>query len=176
MSMKLTNMLASLYTYEAVRNIDEVSYKAGQDIAIMDYKNRTGNELTPEEEAFFTSIEKPLNLGLINMMLYTSIVGIYENYKLKDKVMPKLSDVFKNHMYVKSEKSFANIDLNYLFRRMRNSISHYKYEYNGTHFIFKDDDNGNKEFEVKFTLEELNELLDKTTRYIIDNCDLKPSR
>lgn len=170
-------ILATVYTFLTILKVDKNHYKMCQKQVINEHLVQAGKSIIESEmKVFFRYIEAPNNQALFIMTATILFCGIFEIYSIdKNIVMPGFSEVFKEHMLVDSNVKFSTITLHYLMRRLRNSIQHFNYDFDGKHFWFEDINNNKVEdhFKVKLTKYELSLLIDNITFFITINCPLK---
>ena len=107
------------------------------------------------------------------MILTTVITGIYENYDIVSD-MPDLKSYLKNNMIKSCNISYESIDLKYIVRRLRNSVSHYNYNFDGTKFVFEDNNTqGNDFFKAEFTHNEIATLVDEIALFCVETFSLQ---
>jgi hypothetical protein len=88
--------------------------------------------------------------------------------------MPNLKAILKSSMIKNSNTSYNDIDLKYLIRRLRNSVSHYNYKFDNNKFIFEDNNRTSTDFfKAEFTHAEIATLVDEIAVFCVKNFDLK---
>lgn len=173
MNKNPTMILAAIYAFKTLLRVDQNEYlKAYNDVRSEIEKPLSISEKS-EAKDFLDSLSMPNNIGLFHMVLSTTIVGINENFDINAD-MPDLKNHLKSHMIVISNKNYNDIDLKYILRRLRNSVSHYNYSYDGNKFTFEDDNqSGTDFFKSEFTHKELVELIDEIAYFCVQNFSVK---
>lgn len=166
-------ILASIYVFKTLLRVDKNEYLK----AYNDVRDEIESKLSISDKngakAFLDSLSMPNNIGLFHMVLSTIVVGIFENFDINTD-MPDLKNHLKMHMIINSNKRYNDIDLKYILRRLRNSVSHYNYSYDGNKFTFEDDNQyGNDFFKSEFTHLELVELIDEIAYFCVHNFSVK---
>lgn len=175
MSTGATLVLAAVYVFKTILRIDNTEYKKAFDSVRKEVEDNLNEaDKTTDVSNFFDKLSIPNNMGLLHMILMTTIVGIFENFDINTD-MPDLKNYLKNHNVITSQKNYLDIDLKYILRRLRNSVSHYKYTYDGIKFVFEDDlPRGGDYFKAEFTKDELLLLVDEVSKYCVNSFNLKP--
>lgn len=169
----VNNVFASYITFKTVQYVYDKDYENAQSKVINEIEKNIGRPLNSSEKAFFDSIKKPMNLGLLFMAFYPLITGLHTVYDMSSASMRNFKIVFKVHNVINSYVPYKNINVDMLMKKLRDSISHYRYRYDqiNNKFVFTDDNQqGTKFVEFHFNPDELVNLLNEVSLFCMKNC------